>query len=693
MKEILFTSSVLIGVILLVRRLFRGRVSHILLYAAWLLVAARLLIPFQFGQWNMSIATLTDRMEAQSQTVRRAQELLQEPVSGPSRQEVYQQLTQEYTQQGLDPARPEVQEEMLLQMEQRLTAPTLSQVLTAVWAAGAAVMVVWFLTVNLVFLRKAKQGAVPYPANLPVRVRISAHVPTPCLVGLFRPVIYLTPECAATPEMTRHVLTHELTHLRHRDPVWSLVRCACLCVYWFDPLVWIAAAQSRRDCELACDEGALRVLGSGERIAYGQTLLITVSRSLSPARLLQTATAMSESKKQLKERVCFIVKKPKNLLIAVICFLLISTLTAGCAFTGGIIEPPETTDSPNTTGPTETAETIGTDLRDLVVSYTELPFPETLSTADHLFCCYQNASQTLFSVCSDNGRQNGLTQKTEYFALYNIEGSVTLFPVGTDAYITSALPYQDGVAYVDYKDLSDGNVEWSVTLKSGSVKTVIDKGTVSSYDRVPNLYYVQDKPYYLREERDGFSILQITDQTPTVVYSKTGCYVLNMEVSSNGKQFCFPILYSRGDFPCLLIFDEEGLLFEPTLGRKIISYAITDQYAVCGLGDEYTNYADVKKCYVKAMDLSTGQEKTLTQPYGAPWGLTGSGSLCLCVDYAWQPYAISIAAEQVSVIPGPKSAANRSTPLFFYPAGESRFFALSRQNTGYVFYLLTASPA
>lgn len=381
MKEILFTSSVLIGVILLARRLFRGKVSHTLLYAAWLLVAARLLIPFQFGQWDMSIATLTHRMEAQSQTVQQAQELLQEPVSGPSRQEVYQQLTQEYTQQGLDPARPEVQEEMLLQMEERLTAPTLSQVLTVVWAAGAAVMAVWFFTVNLVFLRKAKQGAVPYPTNLPVRVRISAHVPTPCLVGLFRPVIYLTPECVETPAMARHVLTHELTHLRHRDPFWSLVRCACLCVYWFDPLVWIAAAQSRRDCELACDEGALRVLGNGERIAYGQTLLVTVSRSLSPARLLQTATAMSESKKQLKERVCFIVKKPKNLLIAVICFLLIAALTAGCAFTGGITEPPNTTGPTETTPPPETkpepTQPTGSEPTEPVPEYT-FPAPKDL---------------------------------------------------------------------------------------------------------------------------------------------------------------------------------------------------------------------------------------------------------------------------------------------------------------------------
>ncbi len=364
-------------------------------------------------------------------------------------------------------------------------------------------------------------------------------------------------------------------------------------------------------------------------------------------------------------------KSAKHILLFFV--LTLSVLFCSCTNT----PPAETTDPGSHTN---------IDLEDLVFSYTELPFPETLSTADHLFCCYQSASQTLLSVCSDNGRQIGPTQKTDFLALCDMEGGMTSFPVETDAYITSALPYQGGVVYADYKELSDGSVEWSVTLKSGSAETVIDTGAALSYDRVPYLYYVQDTPYYLREDRDGFSVLQIKDQTPAVVYSKTGCSAVSIDVRGNGKQFCFPIQYSGEDFSRFLVFDEDGLLYEHTLGGKITSYAITDQYAVCGTGNE-----DTRQGSVEAVDLSTGQAKTFDQPYGALWGLTGSGNLCLCVGYDWQPYAINIATEQISVIPGPKSSTNRSTPIFFYPAGESRFFALSRQKTGYAFYLLTAS--
>lgn len=82
-----------------------------------------------------------------------------------------------------------------------------------------------------------------------------------------------------TPERLRHVLAHETAHARHLDPLWSLLRSVCLAVYWFDPLVWIAAAVSKADGELACDEAAIQALGEGERIPYGKTLL-----SLIPVR-------------------------------------------------------------------------------------------------------------------------------------------------------------------------------------------------------------------------------------------------------------------------------------------------------------------------------------------------------------------------------------------------------------------------
>lgn len=373
MKEILITSSVLILVIVLFRQLFRNKVSRRLQYGLWLLVALRLLIPIQFGQSDYSVTSITEKIESESKPIQQIQQVLQEPVAGPSRAELYEQLLNEYLQKNEAPAEPEVQEPVVPetrepvtpeireqienQVEEQITAPTLSEILTAIWIAGIALMAVWLLIANLSFLRQAKQSSEAWTGTAPVQVRISPNVPTPCLVGLFRPVIYLTPASTRDENALHHILTHELTHLRHGDHLWSVLRCVCLCVYWFDPLVWLAAILSKRDCELACDEAALQKLGDSQRIAYGKTLLATVTQSRSPAHILETATAMNETKKQLKERVNRIVKKPKTLLIAAIALLLIAALAAGLAFAGSKPGEPSATE-PQSTEPASTEPTL-----------------------------------------------------------------------------------------------------------------------------------------------------------------------------------------------------------------------------------------------------------------------------------------------------------------------------------------------
>ena len=138
----------------------------------------------------------------------------------------------------------------------------ISELLTILWLAGVAGMAVWFLVTNLRFWRTLRRTRTPYAVEgcrYPVYL-VAEGLPSPCLFGLLRPAIYLTP-AAASPDRLRHVLAHETAHARHLDPLWSLLRCVCLAVYWFDPLVWAAAAVSKTDGELACDEAAIRALG------------------------------------------------------------------------------------------------------------------------------------------------------------------------------------------------------------------------------------------------------------------------------------------------------------------------------------------------------------------------------------------------------------------------------------------------
>ena len=74
-------------------------------------------------------------------------------------------------------------------------------------------------------------------------VFVSPAAGSPCLFGLLRPAIYLTPETDADETARRHCLAHEQTHYRHGDHIWPALRCVCLVLHWFDPGAFIAPSR------------------------------------------------------------------------------------------------------------------------------------------------------------------------------------------------------------------------------------------------------------------------------------------------------------------------------------------------------------------------------------------------------------------------------------------------------------------
>lgn len=115
----------------------------------------------------------------------------------------------------------------------------------------------------------------------------------------------------------------------------------CLTVYWFDPLVWWAALASRTDCELACDEGALRRLGEAERVPYGRTLLSLIPVRKAPANPLLSATTMTAGKRQLKDRITRVAENPVYLGRALFAAVALAALVCAVTFTGAKTPAPE----------------------------------------------------------------------------------------------------------------------------------------------------------------------------------------------------------------------------------------------------------------------------------------------------------------------------------------------------------------
>ncbi|WP_294547016.1 M56 family metallopeptidase [uncultured Pseudoflavonifractor sp.] len=343
MTEILVTSSVLIVVIALLRLVLRGKISQRVQYALWLLVAVRLLVPVSFVSSPVSVMNAVEPVTETIQIGRTEQQI---PAGTGQIQNVTGGNSAPQTGAVAAPSQPQSGDTAQIQPAEPGVDP--GTVLRWVWLAGAAAVGCWFLLSNLVFRRRLVRAARPLAgADCPLPVYVSAGAPSPCLSGLVRPGIYLTPDCPTEGSGLKHILAHELTHRRQGDQFWALIRCLCLAIYWFNPLVWLAAALSRRDCELSCDEGAIKLLGEGERTAYGRTLLSLVTTGSNPAELLRTATTMSSGARGLRERIALIAKKPRRAAGVLAAALVVVAVAVGCTFTGA--QPQETLE-PSPTG-------------------------------------------------------------------------------------------------------------------------------------------------------------------------------------------------------------------------------------------------------------------------------------------------------------------------------------------------------
>ncbi len=355
MKEVIITSSVLILCILLIRKIFRGKISGRLQYALWLLAALRLMlpvaaVPMAIGSLeSFRVVDLARELERQTGDI---ETLLDRPVR--------------FTVSLSDPIGRLVGKTLFdIQMPDAESAGptsvfvagkiglTWSDILRGFWWGGMIAMALWIAGVNILFARRLHRERKEYVWDAAgdeekravgrTKLYTVYGLKSPCLYGLpFREAVYFPPDIAADETRLHHVLVHEMCHKRHGDGFWSLLRSLLIIVYWFDPLVWAAALLSKRDCELACDESVIRALGEEERISYGETLLSIIARRGSVSDIVCTATTMTGNGRNVKERIRFIAEKPRvfgaaaALTAAIAAAAVVIVFTRDTAFHGAV---------------------------------------------------------------------------------------------------------------------------------------------------------------------------------------------------------------------------------------------------------------------------------------------------------------------------------------------------------------------
>ncbi len=160
----------------------------------------------------------------------------------------------------------------------------------------------------------------------PVRLVSSPDATTPMTWGAIRPVIMIP--WSATEwawERMQLVLLHECIHIRRND--WLIRRLGSLAcaVYWFNPLVWLAAAQIALEQEFACDD---EVLASGTVPSSYAGHLLAIARASSIPNHSPVAALDMARRSGLEVRLMSILNqaRQRRSLFVLPALILIATL-------------------------------------------------------------------------------------------------------------------------------------------------------------------------------------------------------------------------------------------------------------------------------------------------------------------------------------------------------------------------------
>jgi len=231
--------TILIGLVLILRRPFARWFGAKAAYALWALPLLRLITPPIELPWLRPIA------EPQIEPFVITPELLA----------ALQQASSE-------------------QSEAAYNGLNLGLVMVLFWAVGAIIFTVWQINLQRCAADNWMQKAQIAPQKLTERSHLIAaelklrRVPQillsetaagPLVINALRPKIILPAnfETAFTLREQDHALRHELSHIRRGDLYASLMALAVRIVNWPNPLVHMAAGYFRADQEAACDASVL----------------------------------------------------------------------------------------------------------------------------------------------------------------------------------------------------------------------------------------------------------------------------------------------------------------------------------------------------------------------------------------------------------------------------------------------------
>lgn len=328
------SGSILIFILFFCRPLFEKRMSKSWQYYIWLIIVARLLLPF--APENNLVGFL---FKTYDYVVVQPELKMQPGVDT---------IPNGFKDDFSDVGRTEDQGNFLMQIIKGGFG-VLTENGVMIWLIVALILLMRKITIYQSFIKYIKAGRSPVDdinlleqlgkvtdqekINVVVDLYTNSLISSPLLIGFFHPSIVL-PGTDCSDLDLQYTIKHELRHYKRKDMFYKWLIQITVCLHWFNPFVYFMAHEVNRLCELSCDESLIRHLDEQARRDYGNTLLNAIRTRGNYKDSLASVT-LNESKELLRERLDAIMNfKTQSQTMKAVSFVLTFFICFCGVFTG-----------------------------------------------------------------------------------------------------------------------------------------------------------------------------------------------------------------------------------------------------------------------------------------------------------------------------------------------------------------------
>lgn len=361
--------------LLLIKFLFRQKLNANVHYLLWFVLVLRLIVPFS-PQSSLSIlnyiphsTSTSDLSQTFSQTIHTLAPPPKENSSPPK-----SSLTTPLTSNN--------------NLNSTVSSPGKTEVanspLAYLWLTGAVLILFYIFVINRWLLVKIKK--LPACENQEIlnilkecntRLNITSKITVVCDTGFKSPALFgwRNPKIIISQhiidklssEELNFVFLHELSHLKRRDLLVNTFVTLLQVVYWFNPLIWYALHQMKRDCEIACDATALAAIKPEEHKKYAQTIIELIQLMSEPFWIPGTIGFVNK----FNTRRIIMISSFRKSSLKWTAAALAMTLIVGCSSLTTPLKPAGNTPSQGTTSATNNQQNTSTETQ------TSTPTPNT----------------------------------------------------------------------------------------------------------------------------------------------------------------------------------------------------------------------------------------------------------------------------------------------------------------------------